>query len=141
MKTVKATRLDVLLKAREYIGTPYVHQGRAKGAGVDCCGLIICVARDLELSTFDIDGYSRTPPIKTFLKHFQETCTETKAPMPGDIAIFRIRHQIHCGIIGNRAYQATLIHAYQTVAKVTEHGLDPTWSNLALTYFKFPQIP
>lgn len=126
--------------ARSYVDTPYVHQGRVKGAGVDCCGLIIAVAKELNLSNFDIDGYSRHPPVKDFLRYFHQECTEVKNAMPGDIILFRIRHQVHCGILGNQDLRPTLIHAYQSVAKVVEHGLDPTWTNLAINYFRFPNI-
>jgi len=31
----------IIEKAREFIDTPYEHQGRLKGIGIDCCGLII----------------------------------------------------------------------------------------------------
>ena len=33
--------------ARAWIGTPYVHQGSARGAGTDCLGLIRGVWRQL----------------------------------------------------------------------------------------------
>ena len=42
-----ATGLDVVRMARTWLGTPYHHQGRVKGAGVDCGGLVIGVARFL----------------------------------------------------------------------------------------------
>jgi len=35
----------IIEKAREFIDTPYEHQGRLKGIGIDCCGLIILGAR------------------------------------------------------------------------------------------------
>jgi len=33
----------IIEKAREFIDTPYEHQGRLKGIGIDCCGLIMIV--------------------------------------------------------------------------------------------------
>lgn len=35
------TALEVVTEAREWIGTPYIHQQRKKGAATDCVGLII----------------------------------------------------------------------------------------------------
>ena len=57
------TRADVVAEARTWLGTKWIHQHRAKGQGVDCAGLIICVVRDLGLlsADFDINGYSRMP--------------------------------------------------------------------------------
>lgn len=57
------TRADVVAQAREWIGTPFHHQARLKGVGVDCIGLVIGVARELGIvaADFDIAAYPRTP--------------------------------------------------------------------------------
>ena len=38
-------RLAAISEVRSYIGTPWMHQGRIKGVGVDCIGLTIIMAR------------------------------------------------------------------------------------------------
>lgn len=43
-------RRQVIDKAREYLDTPFLHQGRLKGKQVDCAGLVICVAIDFGLT-------------------------------------------------------------------------------------------
>ena len=45
-------------EAREWIGTPFVHQGRTKGQACDCLGLVIAVAKAAGYSdvNFDITG-------------------------------------------------------------------------------------
>ena len=35
------SRADIVAAAREWLGTPYLHQASAKGAGCDCLGLVI----------------------------------------------------------------------------------------------------
>lgn len=65
---------QIIAKAREFIGTPYLHQGRVKGAGIDCCGLVIQVAKELGLSDYDLTGYSRYADGVDFLKEFFEQC-------------------------------------------------------------------
>jgi hypothetical protein len=35
-----------IAQARTWIGTPFHHQGRLKGVGCDCLGLIVGVAED-----------------------------------------------------------------------------------------------
>ena len=37
------TRTDVVAAAREWLGTPFHHQARLRGVGVDCVGLVIGV--------------------------------------------------------------------------------------------------
>ena len=51
----------LLTEARSWLDTPYHHQGRLKGVGVDCIGLIIGVAHALNLSEFDTHDYARIP--------------------------------------------------------------------------------
>ena len=36
---------DIVTEARTWVRTPYHHQARLKGVGVDCAGLVIGVAR------------------------------------------------------------------------------------------------
>lgn len=57
------TRAQVAEQARDWIGTPFAHQHRARGVGVDCVGLVIGVARELGLvpACFDVTGYPTTP--------------------------------------------------------------------------------
>ncbi len=35
-------REDFVRVARSYIGTPFHHQGRLPGVGLDCAGVIVC---------------------------------------------------------------------------------------------------
>ena len=57
------TRMDVVVEARSWLKTPYVHQHREKGVAVDCAGLVIGTARNVAIveQDFDIDGYSPRP--------------------------------------------------------------------------------
>lgn len=53
------TRADVSASALTQLGTPWRHQGRLLDVILDCAGLVICVARSLELvpASFDVTGY------------------------------------------------------------------------------------
>jgi cell wall-associated NlpC family hydrolase len=57
------TRADVVIEARTWVGTPYHHQARLKGVGVDCIGLVLGCAWALGLvgREFDIVGYTKQP--------------------------------------------------------------------------------
>lgn len=55
----KVTGEMVVAAARKYVGVPFVDRGRDRNEGLDCIGLLLCVARDLDLRfPQDIVGYS-----------------------------------------------------------------------------------
>lgn len=135
----------VVDKAREYLNTPYLHQGRLKGQGVDCIGLVICVAHELGLSDFDCADYARTPNKEMLLTLSQEQMKRIDAieAKPGDVALFRILKQPqHFGILGNyyRDNALSLIHAYSSVGKVVETYFSPQWGARAIAYFRLPGV-
>lgn len=140
------TREQIIEKSREYIGTKYHKQGRLKKTeedqgGIDCCGLLICVAKELGLTDYDIEGYSDQPDGVSLLKEFNSQCTPVKIPEPGDILIFRIRHfPQHCGIMSQIGGHAGVIHAYQSVGTVREHILHDWWLCRVVAAYKFPGL-
>lgn len=42
-------RCEIAQAARNFISTPFVHQGRKIGVGIDCAGLPLCVAESYSL--------------------------------------------------------------------------------------------
>lgn len=48
-------------EARKYIGTRFAHQGRNIKVGIDCGGLILIIARTLNLSDLEYLGYADFP--------------------------------------------------------------------------------
>lgn len=125
---------DIIACARGYIGTPFHHQGRLKGKGIDCLGLLVCVARELQLTgkdgsyfaDADITHYSHQPDTEVL----RATLDRLLYPIPvsgikeSDIALFNIDNMPqHMGIVTNIG----LIHAYAPARKVVEHALDAYW--------------
>ncbi len=114
----RVTRSDVISEARSWIGTPYVHQHRAKRHGVDCIGLVIGVCRELGVVApdFDVNGYARKPDGQTFLSR----CSEYMDPVvpedakPGHMLVLSFRREPqHMGILADYLYGGfSLIHAY-----------------------------
>jgi len=100
------TRADVIAEARTWLDTPYVHQGRTKGIAVDCAGLVICVARELELvaADFDINGYPREPDGTSFMEICDRFMTRVAKPdlKPGHVMVFAFgKLPAHIGIVGD----------------------------------------
>src|SRR4051812_15046922 len=103
---MSVTRADVVAEARSWISVRYVHQHRSKVVGVDCAGLVICVARNLGLVSpdFDVNGYERSPDGQSLLA----TCDAfmDRIPLaslqPGDVIVYRFGHAPqHLGIVGD----------------------------------------
>lgn len=105
----KVTRADVVAEARTWLDTPFVHQHRAKGIGVDCAGLVIGVSRELGLvaKDFDVTAYPTTPDGTTLLAICDRFMT--RVPMnllrPGNVLViqFQTKPQ-HLGIVGDYLY-------------------------------------
>src|SRR5258705_11857517 len=55
------TRSAFITEALTWEGTPYRHQGRLKGVGVDCIGLLVGVAHALGLTDYDLTDYDKRP--------------------------------------------------------------------------------
>lgn len=113
------TKAEVVAQARTWITTPtpYVHQGRLKGVGVDCVGFPICVARELGLVApdFDINGYAREPDgtlMPLARQYMKEISLEVMAP--GDIIVLAMpTNPRHFGILGDYRHGGlSIIHAY-----------------------------
>lgn len=51
----------VVAEARRWIGTPYQHQARLLGVGVDCAGLVMGVAKELGLADLQYRDYGQLP--------------------------------------------------------------------------------
>lgn len=134
-------RQQIIEVARSIIDTPYVHQGRVKGVGVDCIGTILIVARELNLTDFEISGYGRRSEGVEMYEEFLNQCGKpVDNPMPGDILMFAEKDWRHCGILAYKNEELTLIHTHRVVKKCVEHRLDDYWRSLAVAAFRFPNV-
>ena len=137
------TRDQIVSEARTWVGTPFHHQARVKGAGVDCVGLAIGVANTLGLVVKDMRAYSRVPLNGMFLKAVTEQ-TESIAfedVLPGDMLLFKFNHveAQHLAII-TQINPIHIVHAYSHVAKCVEHELDQTWRARLVCACRFKEL-
>ncbi len=139
-------RTEVCKKALEYLNTPYKHQGRLKGVGVDCAGLIYCLAKECNLykgniKDKDVFGYARIPDgvnLHKTLKNGtakEKTIEELKI---GDILLIsflKLPHHIALYMPDNK-----IIHSYNGVDKVVLHNFDEKWKRRVVSVFEFENI-
>ena len=129
--------------ARNWLGTPYIHQASLKGIGCDCLGLLRGVNRELRgIEAEDPPPYSADWAEATgaetlymaLARHL--TALDPKDLAPGDVALFRMARSSpakHCGIIGESNRTLTLIHARQS-RRVSEEPLAPWRPKLAYAF-------
>lgn len=129
------TRDEVVAAARSALDTPFKHQGRRVGKGLDCAGLLVHVMTTLGFTVADRDGYSRHPSgseLEAALAENVALGLLVTGPLndvqAGDFVLMRFegeRESRHLGIIGPGG---TLIHSWAKVRKVCEHRIDAQWS-------------
>lgn len=132
-------RADIVDTARGYLGTKYVHQGRVKGLGIDCLGLLICVGRELGFLPGDYDhqDYTHQPSHAEFMVGLEEYLVriDIADAGPGDILMLDAGGSpVHVGFKTDRG----LLHAYAPAGKVVEHGLRAQFATSVRFAFRVP---
>jgi cell wall-associated NlpC family hydrolase len=112
------------------MGTTFKHQGRVKGAGIDCVGLIICAGHELGIYHDDYVNYPRFPDQAYLLKCMRETLDEKeiKNIEHGDVLLFKIGGLTqHTGIYCVEDGVEYVLHAYEPAGAVVMHQLTDVW--------------
>lgn len=135
----------IVAAALSWVGTPYRHQGRRKGVGCDCLGLVLGVWQEI------YGGWPAKPPpyapdwaeageADLFLEAAARYCrprSQLARPLPGDLILFRWRRghvAKHAGIcVGADSF----VHARQGSA-VTVSPLLTGWRSRLAGVFEFP---
>lgn len=118
----QAARAAILTEARTWLGTPWHHQARLKGVGVDCAQLLIAVYAGVGLiepftpAHYPIDWALHRSEAR-FCDQLLAHCRKVDVGLPGDIAMYRYgRQAAHGGIV---AESGTLLHAWRDEGQVT----------------------
>lgn len=138
----------VVEAARQWLGTPYVHQASVKGCGADCLGLIRGVWRDIhgtepEQPPAYTADWAETGGTEVVLgaamRHL--VAEPAQAPwVPGQVLLFRMRQGAiakHLGILSLAGDAPRFLHAY-TNHGVIESPLTPPWRSRIVARFRFP---
>ncbi len=119
--------------ARTYIGVPWQHQGRSRH-GIDCVGLLVCVARDLGIPVEDVRAYEREPRAHDLARILRRHCVSVPvaAMRRGDIVLMG-RPSTHVGILTHAHRPLGLIHV-PTNGACVEVRFDPDIHRLRAAY-------
>ena len=102
---------------------------KVKGAGVDCCQLLVAVYADEthlvaapDIATYPADWFLHSDEQKV-LAHVTASCVKVATPEPGDIGVFKFGRAIaHAGILLEWRPEPDgplLLHAWQPLGQVT----------------------
>ncbi|MEM9643105.1 MAG: peptidase [Pseudomonadota bacterium] len=141
-------RQRIVDEARDWIGTPYVHQSAAKGAGTDCLGLVRGIWRVVHGSepeavpAYSMDWSEPQGEERLWdaaLRHLTPKALRDEAP--GDVLLFRMRSTAvakHLGVVGRVGDDPSFIHAYSRFG-VVESSLSRPWRRRVVARFTFPE--
>jgi cell wall-associated NlpC family hydrolase len=103
--TLDPRRGLIIVEALSFVGTPFHHAGMIKGVGVDCLSFIyLCYLNvglvEPQTIPFYRPDFMRHQSEETYLNGLLKHGHEVKAPLPGDIAIYKWgRIFAHAGIV------------------------------------------
>jgi NlpC/P60 family putative phage cell wall peptidase len=138
---------EVLVRARDWLGTPYRHQASCKGAGTDCLGLLRGIWREIHgdeprvVPPYTADWGEPTGQ-EVLLQAAQAILQPVVQgqEVPGDILLFRMRPRAvakHLGILAETGPVPAFIHAYSGHGVVIS-PLSGPWQRKIAAVFRFP---
>jgi cell wall-associated NlpC family hydrolase len=130
---------DLVLQAREWVGVPFLHQGRTR-SGCDCLGFIAGVLGELDSTTalqlLPLD-YGRAPQ-QQLRKNLTKACKQVPlqagallliqwpmSPFPSHAAIYT---------------GESMIHSFEAERKVVEHGYRTPWPQRTVSIWALPDV-
>lgn len=118
-------------EARSFIGTPYLHQGRVKGEGVDCVGVLIGSAKASGFlpDAYDPGAYDLLNDGALLLNELGVYADQIEYgdAAEGDVIVFRTPDPQHAGVMTVRGDERYVIHALSRKG-VVEHRIDERWA-------------
>lgn len=126
------TREQIVAEARSWLKTPYHHQARVKGAGVDCAQILIAIFAAVGLlESFEPEEYPMDWMLHRSEERFRDLVrkygdqVELEAAGPGDVALYHVgRCFAHGAVVID---WPLVIHADSRVGAVTLAEGDQGW--------------
>src|SRR5262245_33676873 len=136
-------RDQIIAEARTWLRTPFRHQGRVKGVGVDCAGLVVMVGQSLGLLTYDTREYGVIPNPRRMKGLLDQYLVPIQLGefKPGDVVYmafkqFPVHPPMHLAIVTD----VGIIHAFATNKIVVEHSLDAEWRGRFRNAYSYPGV-
>ena len=137
------TREEIVAEARSWLGTKWLHQGRLKGKGVDCIGLVYMTAVSLGMvRDVVLPPYERRVTDNVMLMLCNKHLLRRSTPAAACVVTMRFEGEArHMGILADYPHGGfSIIHSYAVARKVIEHRLDSLWQSRITGYFDFREV-
>jgi NlpC/P60 family putative phage cell wall peptidase len=140
------SRPEIVRIARDWIGTPYHHQGSCQGVGADCLGLVRGVWHMLYGNAAELPpAYTRDWAEASGNETLIAAATRHLTLIPladakaGDVIVFRFRPGAPAKHVGILCAANQFIHAMEGGPAV-EIALTPWWRRRIVAAFAFPGV-
>jgi len=130
----------IIQLARSYVGTPYHHQARVPGVGIDCVGILVCIVREIGIvpAEWDYNNYLSEAQDDALLDILNQYLVTTASPESGDVLTFRMgRWPHHVAVLSG---ENTIIHSYASIGRVVETNLDEVMRNRIIATHAIPEV-
>ncbi len=133
---------DFVAAVKSYVGTPFAHQGRCPGKGLDCVGVLVCAAHESGLSKADFLRYSEEPD-GTLLKNLEPHLkrVEDGSMLVGDTLVIRYASEpTHIMVIVgfDPKGRPRVVHSLNRDGVVSHH-LDALWMRRIVAVYRFEE--
>lgn len=132
---------DLIAAARACEHTPFVHQGRQPGVGLDCAGLLKVALCAIGRAPLDRTDYGRIPHGGELEAMLDAQPLLVRVPInemrAADILLMRFKADPqHLALLAGE----TIIHAYEDAGKVVEHRLDTRWRARIVRVYRLKEL-
>ena len=131
----------VVAEARRWVGTPYQHQARLRGVGVDCAGLVIEVARTLGLLDVQYADYGQIPHHGMLRRICDTHLLRIDDVEPGCILLMGFlvgpAQEQHLAIFTDTG---TIVHAYAHADACVEHRYSSAWRTRTRQIYRYAGV-
>lgn len=132
------TPAEISAAALAMVGTPFHAQGRLPGVGLDCIGVVICIARALGLPHRDRKAYPMRPDGTLQADLDAQLVRVQGEPREGDILLMSFAaepHHVAVVVDGGR-----IVHAYSTARKCVAQAFTDHWRGKVRAVYRFPGV-
>lgn len=136
------TREEIVAEARTWLGTPFHHQGRVKGVGTDCAGIIAGVLNHFNIKHKDYSNYTREESVPLMRQSLDEALIKIDKLEPGAVVLFYMRRRDNTCHVGIMETDEVIIHADMRpgIKKVTRMQLSSGWKKRIHTIYRLPGV-
>lgn len=131
-------RSEISAAAFAMVGTPFHPQARMPGVGLDCIGVVVCVARQLGIPHSDLTAYPMRPNGMLQPLLDAQLVRVKREPQEGDVLLMSFDgepHHVAVMVDGNR-----IVHAYSTVRKCVVQSYTDHWRAKVRAVYEFPGV-